>query len=260
MSSEFLSSYISNAEYDLKRSIPKLLQQADKENALNVGLYFRQKGTCDFLRTGRTRVFFDCLHRSSSSYLYFLQKANNAQKQTSASDSFFDAIICGFWDCAKLMAENSRQSFNSDCEYEDDFLYYHFLMSYFFGDVKKASDVGTKILADYERVLNGQRNDRFLLCKAILENDEKGFLEVFEHFLVARSESVDRMIEREAIGEDEWSWSKYVSHEGLALLKLAERLQFKLGSDYSQIPEVLRQHPEVGFDPNLWKQVNFTES
>lgn len=260
MSSEFLSSYISNAEYDLKRSIPKLIQRAEQDIASKVGFYFRQKGTCDFLRTGRVSVIFDCLHRSAGSHLYFLQKADDVHKQTSASDSFFDAIICGLWDCAKLIAENSRQSFNSDCEYEDDYLYFHFLMAYFFGDNIKASDVGTKILADYERVLNGQHDDRFLLCKTFLEKDEKGFLEVFEHFLEARSESIDRMIEREAIGEDEWSWSKYVSHEGLALLKLAERLQFKLGSGYSQVPEVLRRHPNLSFNPNLWMQMNFVES
>ena len=88
----------------------------------------------------------------------------------------------------------------------------------------------------------------------IFEKNTDDFTEYFEQFLVERAANIERMIEREVIGEEIWSWSRYVSNEGLALLTLAELLEFQLDSSYSQVPEALRKHPKIDFNPNLWRE------
>lgn len=254
MSSEFLSSYIGNAESRVKRTTATLLKAPNCEVASENSFYHRQKGTCDFLRTGQVGTFFDCMHKSAGSYLYFLIEGNDVDKQTSDNNAFFDAVIAGLWECTKLMAQHARGTCNFDYEYEDDFLYNHFLLTYFFKKEKNKNDVCTQILADYKKVLNGESDVRFLLCKAFFERNTDDFTECFEQFLIERAGNIERMIEREVMGEEVWSWARYVSNEGLALLKLAEVLGFELDSHYSQIPEILRVHPDVDFNPNLWKE------
>jgi hypothetical protein len=148
------------------------------------------------------------------------------------------------------MAKYSRSTCNFDCEYEDDFLYTHFLLSYYF----QAED-GQRILSNYESVLDGDDDIRFDLCKSFLDKDSETFNDKFGEYLVERDEKMIKMISRETIGEDIWSWSKCISMEGLAFLKLASLLNFKTDTNYKQIPEGLRYLPENEFNPNLWQLI-----
>jgi len=253
MSSEFLSSYINDSVDDIRLYSKKLRHKATYEFASETSFYYRQRGSCHFFYTGEVDLFFDCMHKGAGSYLYFLINGEEADKRTADNDAFFDAIGAGLWDCAKLMAVNSRTTCNFDYEYEDDFLYSYFLMHFFFLEDRNDRTTSTQLLKQYEKVLNGQTDLRFLLCTAFLENDTENFSIHFEQFLSDRQENIEKLIEREAMGEEVWSWSRYFSNEGLALLKLAETLDFKLNSHYSQIPEILRTDPKTVFDANLWK-------
>lgn len=259
MSSEFLSSYIGNAADDIRLYSKKLRQRATYEFASETSFYYRQRGSCHFFYTGEVNLFFDCMHKGAGSYLYFLINGEEADKRTADNDAFFDAINAGLWDCAKLMAVNSRTTCNFDYEYEDDFLYSYFLTYFFFLENHNDRTTSTQLLKQYEKILDGQTDSRFLLCTAFLENNNNDFLEHFEQFLSDRQQNIETMIEREVIGEEVWSWSRYFSNEGLALLKLAETLGFRLDNNYSQIPEILRTHPKVAFDVDLWKSLGAGE-
>lgn len=256
MTSEYLSSYLENAEFDIRRLTSKLLKKSERETALGLSLAYRQKGACHFFLTGQTQIIFDCLHRSAAGYLYFLKNSEIDDKVTSESAPFFDAINCELWDCAAGMTEHSRTTCNFDYEYEDDFLYISFLTNYFFNKKSDSQAICKKILADYEQVLQGSSDTRLDICTAFMKDDSDQFTEYYEQFLIERSEKIEKMIESEAIGEDIWSWSRYFSTEGLALLKLAGLKSFQLSTNYSQIPESLREHPDLHFNPDAWKKID----
>ena len=251
MSSEFLDSYIENSASDIEETVPELLQKVDFDTAIELSFYYRQNASCQYLLTGNTTAFVDNMHRSAGSFLYFLQTSKEQDKRTSENEPYFDAIVGGFMKTVGQMAKYSRSSCNFDYEYEDDFLYTHFLLSYFFREAD-----GQKILSDYEAVLEGDDDVRFDLCKSFFEKDPDMFNDKFEQFLVERDENMIKMISRETVGEDIWSWSKYISMEGLALLKLASLLNFKTNTNYKQIPEGLRYLPETEFNSNLWQSIS----
>lgn len=253
MSSEYLDSYIENSESDIEETIPKLVMKPDFDTAIELSLFYRQHGTCKFLLTGNTAVFVDCMHRSTGSFLYFLINGSDDNKRTSENEPYFDAVVGGCLEGAKQLARHARSSCNFDYEYEDDFLFTHFLLSFFLKGEKIGEFDCKKILIDYENLLNGKSDIRLELCKAFHNNDAHTFNESLSQFLDEREKKIDTMIEREAISEDIWSWSKYVSVEGLALLKFASMMNFKTYRNYSQCPEALRILPQINFNPGLWR-------
>lgn len=253
MSSEFLSVYVESAEEDYDILIQDYLKNPDFKNAERMSFYFRQFGSSSYLLTGNKGQYFNALHRSSGSYLFHLQNSNESNKQTSEKAPYFDAISAGLFDGARLMAEHASTHCNFDYEYEDDFLYTHFLLSYFFRRNSVSVDDCQKILEDYEKVLDGALETRFLICKAFYDKDADAFNENFISLLDERLQYINESIDKGIIAEDEWSWSKYISVEGLGLLKLASLLNFSTGNNYSQVPEALRTPIEMTFDPLLWK-------
>jgi len=243
-----------NATDDIRFTTAKLQKSITYDLAAENSFYYRQKGACHFFYTGQTSVFFECMHKSAGSYLFFLKNGKESDKRTSDGNVLFDAVNAGLWNAAQLIAQHSRKTCNFDYEYEDDFLYNYFLLNFFF---LKGDDTDAKcaqILKDYEQVLAGDLDVRFLLCKSIYEKSEVDFLESFDQFLLERAEKIEKMIQREVMGEEEWSWARYFSNEGLALLKLGESLGFELSTNYSQIPEALRHSTTLQFNSELWKE------
>jgi hypothetical protein len=254
VSSEYLTSYIENSAGLLKYRTPELLKTPTFKIADLLCFSFRQNGSCEFLLTGDSKVYFDSLHKSAGCYLYFLKNGDESEKRTSINTPFFDAITAGLYDGVMEMSKYARKTWNDDCEYEDDFLYTHFLLNYFFPQSEAINC--EQILTDYETVLAGDSDTRFDLCKSFFEKDPELFNESFVRFLDERKQEVSEAIDRERIGEDEWSWTKYISVEGLALLKLAQLLNFKTGQNYLQIPELLRDPKPVAFKPDYWQSVS----
>jgi hypothetical protein len=252
VSSPHLADYVDNAEFGIRRATSKLSSEPSLEVALQNSFFHRQKGVCEFLRTGRPARFFDSMQRSAGSFLHFVTHAPAAEKLDSETEPLFDAINGGFWDCARAIAQHARAEWDRNAEYEDDFLYARFLHSHFFGEA--ADDAaGEQILDAYENVLEGATDTRLDLCRAFHDEDEAAFGATLSVFLDERAERLEASVERETIGEDVWSWSRYFCSEGLALLKLAEHKRFTVGKSLSQVPEALRRHPEIEFDPELWR-------
>ena len=72
-----------------------------------------------------------------------------------------------------------------------------------------------------------------------------------------RADTVEKMIEREAIPEEHWSWLRYFSSEGFALLKLAEKIGFKTSKNYLHVHDALRKSPSFKFNYDSWRIVNY---
>ena len=253
MSSEFLASYMANGKDRANRTAPQLLASPEHKLAIQNSFHYRQCGASTFLHTGNARAFFDCLHRSAGSFLHYLKRGDENEKRTSECDPLFDALTAGLLDAAQEIAKYSRQTPNTDYEYEEDFYYAHFLLSYFFRRDSVDDQELEKILKDWETILNGDSDVKLDICKSFFEKDRDLFVQAFEQFLFEREEKLQKKIESDVIGEEEWAWSKYLSVEALALLRLASMMNFKTESNYQQVPEMLRSAPAIAFQPDHWQ-------
>lgn len=252
MSSQFLSTYLDDADISLEEIIPSFKQNENSRKHVGlVAFYFRQRGLCSILLTGQADNYYKNAVQAIGSYLYFLSKATDDEKLISDSSTFFDAVNTGLTDVCKQFALLSQTSWKKDYEYEDDFLYNKFLMDHFFIEGSDAECEAT--LEAYNRLLNGVNDVRYTLCKSFYEEDGTAFTECFSEFLEQRQERIEDLISKGVMIESVWSWARYISTEGLALLRLAEKKSFLLDSHYSQIPELLRQLPTITFNPTAWQ-------
>lgn len=253
MSSAYLSAYIDNANFALHRYIPALQNHALEWTGIQqMCVSFRQRGVCSLLHQGVAEPYHRNMMQSSGAFLYYLAYAPEEQKVTSHAKPFLDAIGSCFWDCAKGIAERSRNTWNEDDEYEEDFLYFRFVMEYFFLGAERAV-LEQRIVRQEEVLQEGGSKLRLNICKAFFERDNKLFEETLRDLLDERAATVEDMVAKEELPEEAWSWLRYFAGEGLALVRLAERIGFTTKPVYLHIPAIVRTMPNYPFDPNAWR-------
>lgn len=252
MSSSFLSTYIDNANLFLADAVPALVQdRSSRELASTVAYYYRQRGLCRVFFEGSAVGYHKSGIESSSAYLYYLGQAADEEKLLSDSAAFFDAINTGIFDVCRQYVSLAQTGWKRDYEYEDDYLYALFLMNHFFSDSTEQDDA--LILERYDAALEGGQDTRLNLCRAFLDHDEILFQEALEDFLEERQDRIEGLIKKNAMRESEWSWARYISIEGLALVRLAESKSFEVARHLSQIPELFRPVPTRPFDSDAWR-------
>lgn len=256
MSSEYLSDFIENAELDLDLLIPGGMRgELDFDGVQKLCDRFRQRGVCGFLLSGEGEPFFVNAMQSAGAYVACTKRIDDSQKVTSDARPFYDSVGCGFWDCARTIARSSRTTWNPAKEYEDDFLFVTFLMKHFFLD---AGDAECRaLISEHERVAEGKDQVHRDVCLAFLEKDGALLDESLREILATRAQRVEAMVGRNAIPEEHWSWLRYFSSEGLALVKLADRAELPIGSDYLHVSEILREGPTFEFTANAWHDLLF---
>lgn len=253
MSSAYLSSYINNANFALRRGIPALENCGlDWDGIQRLCVSFRQRGVCSLLHQGVAEPFHRNMMQSGGAFLHYLSYAPDAQKATSQAKPFLDAIGSCYWDCARAIAQQSRQTWNEDEEYEEDFLYARFLMECFFLGADQAT-LEQRIARQDEVLKEGGSTIRLEICKSFFERDNKHFEETLVELLDERAATVEDMIAKDELPEEAWSWLRYFSSEGLALVRLAERIGFKTKPVYLHIPAIVRTAPNITFDPDAWR-------
>ena len=258
MGSPFLDTYIGNATFAIERQT-RQLEKGSLESPQGIHALctmFRQRGVCDLLLTAQTESFFVNMMQSAAAFLHSLRTTRIEEKVTSFAKPFFDAIVGSYWGAARDIATESRPTWNSDYEYEDDFVYVFFLMQQFFLD--GSEEVLDESLARYERVLNGASDTRLGICRAFRRRDETLFHDSLTLLLEERRDKVDELMGRGALTDEQEAWVQYFSNEGAALLKLADRFQLRTGTHYLDIPEAVRVPSPWLFSENAWRNADFT--
>jgi len=257
MSSENLEAYIENAENYLKSytTVAKDRQLTQME-LLEACAMFRQRGICSLLLFGEPKTYHINTMQSASIYSQGIQKLNDSEIVTSRAKPFYDAIGSMYFDCAKVIAQNSSMEWKPDYEYEDDFLYVKFLMQYFFLDSGKIEC--EKILDGYEKSLEGANDIKLEICRSYISSDNALFEENILELLEQISDDIESKIEQETMPEEVWAGIRYFSNEGLALLRLAELKGFNTGVRYPLVPAIVRDDPKIKYNPNAWQNLDFS--
>src|SRR5687767_7858082 len=95
MSSKFLTVIRSNASFVLNGVLPKLLSgKADFRRALMFCLNYRRRGIASLFVSGYPATLHQDLQRSGAAFAAYLPSIKEANKVTSKSAPFFDAIAC----------------------------------------------------------------------------------------------------------------------------------------------------------------------
>ncbi len=128
MSTHFLPIFLDNAEYALRDLVTRVTALgADSSASLEVAKLYRIKGISDLFMWGLPDICLDSFHRGGRAYKSWLAQAAEQDKATALGFPFFDAVACGDFDGATAIATLSRSTWNQDEEYEEDFLYMHYL-------------------------------------------------------------------------------------------------------------------------------------
>ena len=213
----------------------------------------RSHGALSFFKSGVPDLLFARASQSASTYLEYLLNADEGKKVLSKSDAFYDAIVSDNIPCAKAIAENSPTSFNPKYEYEEDFLFIHFLMQHFFmsADDEKCQET----IEGHLEVSEGGDEELRDIASSFLTNDSKLFNQGLSIYLQKRSDDIEARISREAISEDRWAWERYYSVQGLALIRLADRKGMDVDSGYLHISDSLRRLPSLDHSKLTWRSL-----
>jgi len=249
---------ISNAEFVLADALPAFAngELGELGDALQVCAFFRQRGTTTMLREGHAAAWHLVNMQSAGAFTHALTRLPDAAKVTAWAKPLWDAIASGYWDAARTIAGLSRTSWNPDYEYEDDFLYVHFVLRFLI----QAEPLGgaEAVLARWEEALEGGFDLRLDICRALIERDAAEFDGGLRALMAERAERVWGQVERQVITDDPSIWYPHVSVEGLALLRLATQVVgLETDVHYPQCPELARGPSPFVYDGEAWRVLHY---
>jgi hypothetical protein len=253
MSSKFLPVFISNVGGDAQDALPNVLTgKIGLRGILTFCQYFRIKGIGNVLLRGLTESLFPELGKSGRAFLFFLQNRGDDLKATGLSAPFFDAVCANDLACARDIATHSRQTWNPDLEYEDDFLFVWFLMQLFF--LNASADDCRQILARHLGATGQDDNPQYRLSLALLNSEEAVFRDGLVAYLQAEKAAYRQLERSGQLEEEVLATEPYLSVPGLALIRLAELRGIRVPERQKGISTVARRPPAIAFAPDAWRR------
>jgi hypothetical protein len=211
----------------------------------------RRRGLCSLFLEGVPQYLLADLQRSGAAFLYGLRSARDDEKVTGDAGPFFDAVGCHDVGTARQIALVSRDTWNEQEEYEDDFLYVYFLMKKFF--LNASEDEVRPLLQRFESLALTGGDPRFDICSSFMDGDYIRFEKAFEA-LIRNYDSYYRAgVNRDEILEEEWSTEGQFFTEGLAVLRLAAMSGFPIEDNYLYVPSIAIASRATNLDPDSWR-------
>ena len=115
-----------------------------------------------------------------------------------------------------------------------------------------------ELLAQLEIVHTPSEASRLALCRSLLARDGAAFDAALAAVLEERRDSVAEMTERGSLPEELAAWMRPFAGEGLAVIRLAEKLGMTTGPQYLHVPELLRPVSPYRFDPDAWRVLDYS--
>jgi hypothetical protein len=207
--------------------------------------HLRAAGTARLLTEADGATFRQCLQRSGEARRRLLQWATGARRPfnrftaTSHLGPLCDALTAGADALARDIARLSTDTPVKGYEDEEDFLYAR-LLGLLTLDADKVPGKAEPLLDGLERALEGQEGPRLAMGRALVARRQDAFDAALEALLTEHESRYEARARAMSV-EDECSLAeRYVSVEGLALLRLAERRGLAVQPDYIFLPSLAR--------------------
>lgn len=252
MNSNYLPIAVKNSGTALEEYLPEVLKAPITQRPyLTVCLLYRRLAVGWLLMSADPERFFTYLFKSARAYVHFLEFGPDAEKVTSRSEPFFDAVACRDQEAARAIARKTPVTFNPKREYEEDFLYMRFLMDLYTGD--SGPEQLEELLARWA-ALAGDEDVRLELCRALLERNQKALDAAIGLAVAEKVQGFAALREEERLHPDEAPLFPHVSTEVLAWVELAERVGLKTQRNLSLAPSVARLFNRARLPaPDSWR-------
>ena len=226
-----------------------------------ISRHYRALGICGLLVNGDIDEFFHSLIRSAQTRKYFLDRCLRENYMTdpymaaSFIGPFFDAVAAHQFHLAEAIARLSPITWQERDEYEDDFAYTNFLHILIMGGLD-ALQQSQPILDQFEAALEGVASPRLEVCKSLRGLDQEQFAASFDILLNARKAEVQADRKTSTSEEITFEPEASIFVEGLALLKIAERLGLPTDPEYSLCPALARRTDYRPFEPDGFPHIS----
>ena len=226
---------LSDPEYPVKELGHLSLELSDKLRSLAI-MALLVKGSSD--------LFHHNLIRSAMARETYLKRVKEAEAFndhhwcSGRYGALLDAIAAYDDELAMRIVILSPKEWRKGHEYEDDYCYAQILHR----SVQEVPPIDEipSLLNQFEVWLEGEPSARFELCKALAERNQEAFDEAFEELLEEREAQITADIERGQMEEPEIIAQRQVFVEGLAILRLAEKLGLTTQDEYKYCPSLAR--------------------
>jgi len=217
----------------------------------NVTGKLRAAAIIALLAKGNSDSYFHNLIRSGRCRLQYLQRLQAAGRaadhhQASARcGPFLDAVAAADFGLARQIAALSPTAWLQGHEYEDDYCYAQLLHAV----IAAQRDQGAveKMVQRFETALAGRQDARLPCVQALLQRDQAAFDSAFEALLGQRTKEIEAEKARHKIEEPPLIAQRQVYVEGLALLRIADRLGIVTQSEYLYCPSLARVPMQAPF-------------
>ncbi|NTX02419.1 Imm49 family immunity protein [Myxococcus sp. CA040A] len=253
MSNKFLPVFVSNARYGAQKLLPRLLQGGfSPQELLTFCHNHRLMGLGTLLLLCDTEQCQSHLYRSGRAFLELGAVADGKWAVAlSRATPFFDALAAFDIEGARELAIRAPHSRRVDSEYEEDFLYVRFLMDHCLLD-QPVHEAGLA-LARFEKVLQGSKEPRLDVSRALLTRNEERFHEALQQLVSAQRKRHVLLRERGRLSQELWATEAKVCVEGLALCILAEHLGLRAPDAQPGLPSVARFRQRPSVPSESWK-------
>jgi hypothetical protein len=221
-------------------------------------LSYRILGICALLQRSDQSTFAAMLSKSGHVRAEFLKLVGQGldvpAKYICASKNigFSAALAAGDIDTAKRIAFLSPQSHFQDVEYEDNFLFFHFLHRILVAD--EDEDELNRLVARWAVVLEGESSGYLDVCRALLPGDGGDFEDAFDSLIQSRWRQLKEYKETVGYDHEMFAAEGQVFIEGLAVLRIAEMKGLAASGEYRLIPENARLPLGVALpSPDAWR-------
>ena len=209
---------------------------------------YRRLAICSLLLEADTTGFFRLLSCSAQAYLSLLRKVDWPSIEApyylcaSRASPFFDALAASEPDTASELARRSATSWMREDEYEEDFLYMRFLMELALEG--RSPQRVAEMLQRLQKAGADREPERVGVCEALFASDSTAFDLAMERLERKRREEVSLQQKNPGAVPQMLSTEPYVFIEGLALVRLADRLGIQTLCQYPGIPAIAMTTPK----------------
>lgn len=152
--------------------------------------------------------------------------------------AFSGALAAGALESAEELAERSPTSHFDSYEYEDDFLFFHFMNR----ALLEPDDNGAlqRIIARWESVLEGQSSGYLDVCRVISLRDDEQLPSAMQALIATREAQLERYRSALNFSPELYATEGKIFLEGVALVRLAEMRGLRPDAEYRFIPSMAR--------------------
>lgn len=211
--------------------------------------YYRSIAVCWLFLYADAELYGQMLINSALTRKFYLTycakegKLEEAAQRVSFIGPFFDAIAVNEFQLASEISSISPTKWFKRYEYQDDYAYAMFMQNIVKYGVTDRSKL-EPFLSEFEVSLEGNKDIRLDLCRAMCELDQASFDEALDELINQHEEYYNKLADPSSLSSltlgQNFEPNRWLFIEGLAILRIAEKIGLSVEQSYKFCPQIAR--------------------